>query len=137
MVSKLREGALSPTGRKFADTVHSKIEELRKELLLGVVKENVSMFRITVGREGTIRIAYSEEKRVLFREFFESLEDFKYSYKKLGNFSELLKYIVNGFVESERLVNQNGRPTVTSYEVKILFKEDYKLTTWVNPEVVQ
>lgn len=32
MVSKLREGALSPTGRKFADTVHSKIEELRKEL---------------------------------------------------------------------------------------------------------
>lgn len=50
MVSKLREGALSPTGRKFADTVHSKIEELRKELLLGVVKENVSMFRITVGR---------------------------------------------------------------------------------------
>ena len=129
MVSKLREGALSPTGRKFADTVHSKIEELRKELLLGVVKENVSMFRITVGREGTIRIAYSEEKRVLFREFFESLEDFKNSYKKLGNFSELLKYIVNGFVESERLVNQNVRPTVTSYEVKILFKEDYKPTT--------
>lgn len=95
------------------------------------------MFHITVGREGTIRIAYSEEKRVLFREFFESLEDFKNSYKKLGNFSELLKYIVNGFVESERLVNQNVRPTVTSYEVKILFKEDYKPTTWVNPEVVQ